>query len=98
LDLDAVAAQSPTVADILKVIEPDASKRIGHLQAGILAVMDQIRNLERGNRALAEIALERVDALHSFLLGLFQPPASYRPQGVPVMTEPALVMEIDHKA
>jgi flagellar biosynthesis/type III secretory pathway chaperone len=90
--------ESPTLTDILPAIDLDSATRLGHLREGILALMNEVKDLTHGNRALAVTALERTDAVQAFLLSLYQTPAGYRPQNVPASREPTLSWEVDHTA
>jgi flagellar biosynthesis/type III secretory pathway chaperone len=90
---------TPSLQDIISSLDTETGKRLGNLRSGILTLLAKIRELTHGNRALATTALERTDAVQSFLLSLIQPPtASYRPQGMPKMGETSLAWEVDHIA
>ncbi len=98
LGLDSKPVQSLTVGDIIAALDVDSASRLGNLRSGILALVDQVRDLTHGNRALATTALERADALQAFLLSFYQSPTGYRPQGVSIGGEQAVAWEIDHLA
>lgn len=97
-DVLGLANPSPTLAEVLAALEPGAAGQLGHLRAGILALMHQIQEITQGNRALANTAIERADALQTFLLSLFQAPAGYGPQGAHPASEPPVSWEIDQIA
>jgi flagellar biosynthesis/type III secretory pathway chaperone len=87
----------PSVADILPALDEETAARLGRLREGILALMSKVRDLAHGNNALAVSALERAEALQSFLLSLYQPPAHYGPLGVPIVADTPLSWEFDQK-
>jgi hypothetical protein len=78
-----IAAASPTIAEIATALSPEEGGRINRLREGILALSGEIRELTGGNCALAVAALERVDAVQTFLLDLYRPALFYQPPGVP---------------
>jgi flagellar biosynthesis/type III secretory pathway chaperone len=91
-----LAVHAPTVADLLPALSVENASRIGRLREGILTVMDKVRDLNRGNHALASGELERADSVQAFLLSLVQPPVTYGPLGNQVGLG-ASALEIDHK-
>jgi flagellar biosynthesis/type III secretory pathway chaperone len=88
----------PTVATLIPLLDPEFARRFRHLHDGIMALMNDIRDLTHGNQAMAETALERSDALQTFLLSLFETPSGYRPPVVPTFNQPAIAWEVDHAA
>jgi flagellar biosynthesis/type III secretory pathway chaperone len=90
-----IKTESPSVADIISVVDADTSTRFSHLREGILALMNDVRDLTQGNRVLATSGLERVDAVQAFLLNLFRSPEGYKPHNAPVSREPFVAFEID---
>lgn len=83
-------SQSPTLADVLIEIDNEYSDRLERLREGIVVLSGGIRNITCSNRTLAIAGLERVDAVQSFLLDLFQPLANYSQLGVPLYKEPPI--------
>ncbi len=73
------------LSDLLSVVEASVAQRLAHLRAGILSLTTELGSLNRGNRSLAALALERVAAVRDFLVDLSQPTISYQPfkAGVP---------------
>lgn len=90
--------QSATLNEVISALDADSAGRLIHLRSGILTLMDKIRDLTHGNRALATSATERADAVQAFLLSLYQSPATYRPPGIPGPIGPAVAVEMDHIA
>ena len=70
-----------TLADMLAGLEATSSERLKRLRDGILALTTQLGELTQGNRALANSALEGVEALHRFLLSLSEVPTGYQRPG-----------------
>ena len=48
------------LSDLLSVVEASVAQRLAHLRAGILSLTTELGSLNRGNRSLAALALERV--------------------------------------
>jgi flagellar biosynthesis/type III secretory pathway chaperone len=90
--------ESPTLADVLTALPPDQEGRLGRLREGILTLLASVRDLTHGNRALAASAIERADAVQSFLLDLYEPATSYRPAGLPPAPAALVAWDLDQKA
>jgi flagellar biosynthesis/type III secretory pathway chaperone len=56
-----IASGPVTFKDLLGVIDQSTANRLFHLHEGILVLTAQVRDMTRGNRALAASALQRVD-------------------------------------
>lgn len=85
-----------TLADVIRAIEGETARRLDHLHQGVIALTKEIKDLTQGNRALAETALEHVDAVQAYLLSLLDVSAvGYRPPRVPVSQSPSVTFEID---
>jgi flagellar biosynthesis/type III secretory pathway chaperone len=83
-----------TLGEILPQIDPPTAGRLKRLREGILALVEQLTDLSQGNRALVNLALERLEAVRDFLISLAQPPAYYQPAGArAVPAEAALALE-----
>jgi flagellar biosynthesis/type III secretory pathway chaperone len=78
-----------TLAELLPILDPAIAGRLGRLREGILALSGEVRDLTSGNLALASTAMERIDAVQSFLLSLCQPQINYQPPGAMAQTSPA---------
>jgi flagellar biosynthesis/type III secretory pathway chaperone len=77
----AANVEAHTLSDVLANLDATTGERLKRLRDGILALTDQLRELQRGNRALANSALEGVEAVHNFLLSLSQTPTGYQRPG-----------------
>lgn len=71
--------------DLLKTIDAESARRLLRLQEGVLMVMNQVRELTRGNQVLALNALQRANTLQTSLLNAYQFPP--RPGRVGARTE-----------
>jgi flagellar biosynthesis/type III secretory pathway chaperone len=69
----------PTLADMISTLHPDEAKRLVHLQEGIVVIMNQVRELTQGNRALADYAMQRASTLQTHLFDLWRYAASSQP-------------------
>lgn len=84
-----------SIAGLAQALPPGEGERLGRLREGILALSGEIRELTSGNRALARLALERVDAVQTFLLDLARPTLFYGPPGAPGRPEPETTWGLD---
>lgn len=87
----AFSSPAPTLADMLPHLN-GFGDRLRHLRHGIVALADELRDLNRGNRALAASALERVDAVREFLVNVAGAGEGYQPFGAPAQSA-AVLME-----
>ncbi|MBN1536729.1 MAG: flagellar protein FlgN [Anaerolineales bacterium] len=90
-----IRADSPTLTEISKSLNADVGGRINHLRDGILAIAEEIKVLTSGNRALAMAAMERVDAVQTFLLDIFRPALSYDRPGAPKSNYTEAIWDVD---
>lgn len=87
----------PSTSALLTRLGPATSRRMNRLYTGIGTVIEQIRELNNGNQALALNGLNRVDAVQAYLLDIFQSPQSYQPPGVTPQMEQVLVWDVDQR-
>jgi flagellar biosynthesis/type III secretory pathway chaperone len=85
------------LSELIRCVDQPVSKRLEHLYAGIGTVIEQVREFNHGNQALALNGLKRVDAVQAYLLDLFQKPGVYQPPGGARAMEPALVWDVDQR-
>ena len=57
------------------------AQRLGHLRDGILVLVEQQRDLARGNKLLVNQALQQIQAVRDFLINLCDTPRGYQPPG-----------------
>lgn len=98
VDASGFSSPSPTIADMLPELDSSIAGRFGRLREGILALVEDLRELTHGNTALVNMAMERVDAVRFFLMNLGQPEAGYQPPGVSPSTTSPAVWEVEHWA
>jgi flagellar biosynthesis/type III secretory pathway chaperone len=90
-----IRANSPSLTEISSSLNADVGGRINHLRDGILAIAEEIKVLTSGNRALAMAAMDRVDAVQTFLLDIFRPVLSYDRPGVPKRNYTEAIWDVD---
>jgi len=90
--------QSSTLRDVLSKVDPAVQDRLKRLNEGILMLVEQARDLNYGNRALAAATLEWVELTQAFLYNCYLPQMGYRPPGAAPSLEQATISEINHKA
>ncbi len=88
---------SPTIAEISQCLASDIGYRINRLREGIAALADDIKIMNSGNRALAVIALERIDALQSIILDTVQPSLIYDYPGSRSKSNQDAVWDLEQK-
>lgn len=72
----------PGLAEVLEGVGGEIGLRLRRLREGIVALLGELRALQRANQALAEGALARLEAARTFLVSLEEPAAGY-PSGAP---------------
>jgi flagellar biosynthesis/type III secretory pathway chaperone len=87
----------PSIAEISAALPGEAGRRVHHLREGIVALAQDIRDLSLGNQALALTALQRADALQTFLLDLCRPALLYQPPGSPPRDETETPWGVDQR-
>ncbi len=92
-----IVSSSPTIAEIGAALPVEEGRRINHLREGIVALSGEIHELTSGNHALAVSALERVDAVQTFLMDLCKPSLFYQPPGSHPHKEAEAALGIDHR-
>jgi len=84
-----------TLMALMADVDAETAARFGRLREGILAIASQLRDFGLANRALAEIALERLEATRNYLLTLATPVPAYGPQPT---AAPRLTMAVEVSA
>lgn len=87
-----------SIADLLPHLLPEIAERINHLQEGIVTLVEQARDLNMGNRALATTRMDWVNSTKTYLLSFYQSPVSYQPPGMPASKHQIPVWDMDHRA
>jgi len=73
---------SVTINELYPGLDSTESDRLQRLNDGVIMLVQQSRDLNYGNQALARTALDWLISAQSFLLSLTNPSESYRPPGV----------------
>ncbi len=84
-----------TLSDTLNYVEETPRLRLKRLRDGILALAGQLRELTQGNRALANSALEGVEAVHNFLISLSQTTVAYQRPGTAANASPSTALAVE---
>lgn len=93
-----LSVPTSTLAALFPHLEPTAAERLSRLSEGITTLIQQSRDLNQGNRALAAYKIEYLDAAQSYLINLVQPPVSYYPPGKNYSNQWTPSVEGDHRA
>ena len=86
-----------SAADLFTRVDSTTSTRLDRLYTGIGTVIDQIREFNNGNQALALNGLGRVDAVQAYLLSIFQTSHDYLPPNGMPQHDPILVYDFDQR-
>ncbi len=84
-----------TLLALITNVDAETAARFSRLREGILAIASQLRDFGLANRALAQIALDRLEATRSYLLNLATPAPAYGPHPV---AAPRLTMSVEVSA
>ena len=90
-----IQSSTPTIAEIARAINSEIGARMNHIREGILALADEIRVITSGNRMLAMTALERSDAVQSFMLDMYKPALVYQHPGMPKKNDCVATWDVD---
>jgi len=80
--LEGHEAPPANLLTMLPNLDAAVAKRLGHLRDGILVLIEQQRDLARGNKLLVNAALQQIQAVRDFLINLCDAPRGYQPAGV----------------
>ena len=69
--------QTRTLSELLAGLPETSTERIRHIQQGILSLQKEIREVNEGNYALANLNLQQVQAVQQFIINTLQPPSSF---------------------
>lgn len=85
----------PTLTQILPGLDVESAKRLSRLREGILVLVNEIRELVSGNRALTSAGLKQVEAVQTFILGMGDPLMGYQPPGKTDRKDPLDALEVE---
>lgn len=90
--------ESTKMSDLLSKFQSIAVDRIKRLHEGILVVQSKTREINMGNQSLANINVDRLNSLQSFLLSLFTPSSYYQPSGALSAERPSATYGVEKRA
>jgi len=93
--LEGRVAPPANLLSMLPELDALVARRLGHLRDGILALIEQQRDLARGNKLLVNQALQQIQAVRDFLINLCDTPRGYQPSGLagPAYTRVTVAVE-----
>jgi flagellar biosynthesis/type III secretory pathway chaperone len=91
-----VQTESSSLDAILASLEKPSAERISRLNGGIATLVSQARDLNYGNSALAQTALDWLATTKAFIYSLYQPQMNYQAPGAPVYEHEAL-WDVEHR-
>ncbi|MBN1267467.1 MAG: flagellar protein FlgN [Anaerolineales bacterium] len=74
-------SSSPTIQDLVHYMPQPTAQRLERIRSGILSISVELRDMTRGNQALAVSALERLDHMRTLILSFDQPTDHYVSSG-----------------
>lgn len=83
--------------EILTVLETVVAERFYRLNEGILALVDQARELNMGNQVMARTAIEWLEATQMFLLNVSAPEVAYSYPGAARRVDSYATRAIDQR-
>jgi hypothetical protein len=83
-----------TLSDVIAAVDAATADRFNRLRDGILSIASQLRELGNGNRALAGVALDRLEATRNYLISLTAPVPAYGPSLNAVTPVVSLAVEL----
>ncbi len=92
-----LAVPASTLTALFPHLESAAAERLGRLSEGITTLIQQSKEINQGNQALAAYKIEYLDAAQAYLLDLVQPPVGYYPSGKNYANQWTPSVEGDHR-
>ena len=86
------------LGELLDLIHAEPVKRLQRLRQGLVALQTEIRDINRGNAALASLNLEKITQLQNYLYKLFSTSSQYQPIGGQVYVEGPASWGMDQRA
>ncbi len=87
-----------TIQQIIPHVPQATGQRLERVRSGILAVSEELRDLSRGNQALAASALERLDNMRTLILSFDQPADEYISTGQKRTLQSAASIKLEERA
>ncbi|MBI9047902.1 MAG: flagellar export chaperone FlgN [Anaerolineaceae bacterium] len=81
MDIFDVEQKHENLGELLDAIKAEPIKRLQRLRQGLVALQTEIRDINRGNSALASLNLEKISQLQNYLFKLFTSTTQYQPVG-----------------
>ena len=86
------------LGELLDYIHAEPIKRLQRLRQGLVALQTEIRDINRGNAALASLNLEKITQLQNYLFKLFTSTSQYQPVGGQVYADGPASWGMDQRA
>jgi flagellar biosynthesis/type III secretory pathway chaperone len=87
-----------SIQQIIRHVPQVTGQRLERVRSGILAVSEELRDLSRGNQALAASALERLDHMRTLILSFDQPADEYISTGQKRIPQSAASIKLEERA
>jgi flagellar biosynthesis/type III secretory pathway chaperone len=97
-DIFDVSNKYENLGELLELIRAEPTKRLQRLRQGLVALQTEIRDINRGNAALASLNLEKITQLQNYLFKLFTSTAQYQPIGNQVFADGPASWGMDQRA
>jgi flagellar biosynthesis/type III secretory pathway chaperone len=97
-DIFDIQQKYENLGELLDFIHAEPIKRLQRLRQGLVALQTEIRDINRGNAALASLNLEKITQLQNYLFKLFTSSAQYQPAGSQVYADGPASWGMDQRA
>jgi flagellar biosynthesis/type III secretory pathway chaperone len=93
-----VTTQTTSLSELLPFLEAPMAARVGRLMEGINILAGQARDLNQGNRVMANCVLEWLGATQAFLYRSIQPEIGYHHPLAAKQLDAVYAVDVDHHA
>lgn len=97
-DIFDISNKYENLGELLELIRAEPIKRLQRLRQGLVALQTEIRDINRGNAALASLNLEKITQLQNYLFKLFTSTSQYQPVGNQVYADGPASWGMDQRA
>ena len=98
VDIFEIDIKYENLGELLDVIKAEPVRRLQRLRQGLVALQTEIRDINRGNAALASLNLEKITQLQNYLFKLFTSTTQYQPVGTQAYADGPASWGMDQRA
>jgi flagellar biosynthesis/type III secretory pathway chaperone len=98
VDIFEIDIKYENLGELLDVIKAEPIRRLQRLRQGLVALQTEIRDINRGNAALASLNLDKITQLQNYLYKLFTSTTQYQPVGAQAYADGPASWGMDQRA